>query len=100
MRGHLHVAVPCEEGPQVAAHRHAVEPDIGDRNRLHGDRRSIDENLGGTEQSRFEWQDAIAVTARPLREQDEIAPRRKTLRDGVALPRAVPRSSLDEDGSL
>ena len=64
MRRHVHIAIPGIERSIKAAHRHAIEANIGDRDRLQRDRHPVDRALRGAEKAAAERQNAIAVAAR------------------------------------
>ncbi len=96
MRRHRHVAVPGEKRPEPAADRHPVEPRVGHRDRLHDDARMH----RGAEKRALERQDAIAVVARALGEEDERIAGGEPVGDRVALLGGAAHLAVDKDAAL
>src|SRR5690349_17729991 len=64
-------SVPSEERTVEPPDRYAVEPCVGDRDWLHSYPGTPVPRLSGAEQGGFERQHAIAIAARPFREEDQ-----------------------------
>src|SRR3546814_7675214 len=100
MRRQRHVAVPGIGGPEPAPERQAVEPRIGDRNRLHGQRTAGSLDRRDAEQRALERQDVGAVAAGAFRTQNQAVARLEPRQQVVAMARGMPGPALDEDGAL
>src|SRR5437867_1336352 len=96
----LHIAIPGEERPEAAAHRHAIQAGVGERNRLHNQRLAFDAPLGDAEESTTERQYPVAVVAGSLREQDQHVPFKQALLDLVLVFAGLGGTALDEYGAL
>ena len=99
MRPHIHIAVPGEEGPQVPAHRDAVQMGVGDGHRLDGHRPPADADRCRAEQGAAEGQHEIAVAARALGEQDQVVAGGKPFLEHLGLAGGEARVAVDEDGA-
>src|SRR6185295_8703525 len=96
----FHIAIPGEERPEAAAHRHAIEPRVGERDRLHDQRLALDAPLGNTEKRAAEGQDPIAVVAGPLGKEDQYIAFEQPLFDLVLVLAGLGGAALDEYRSL
>ncbi len=94
-----HIAIPGKERAIGASHRNAVEPQIGDRDRLHG-QGALPGIIGDAEQRALERQDAVAVARGALGEEDEVVAGVEPLANGVALRGGAAHAAVDEDGAL
>jgi hypothetical protein len=104
MRSELHVAVPAQLRAVAAGERQAVQPRIGDRERLQGDaleRMVHQRHLRGADERGAEREHPVAVARRALGEEHDQLSARKPPRhhrgDFSGRPLVL---ALDEDGAL
>ncbi len=92
--------VPREEWPVEAPDRNAVEARVGERDRLNDHRGKTFPDLGGAEQRAFKRKHPIAVSARPLRKEDQCIASGEPVADRVALGGGAAHSTVDKDAAL
>ena len=100
MAAQLHVAVPGEQRPQVTAHGHAVEPGIGDRDRLDHQRPVVRPAFRHREQGALERQHLIAVAAGAFGEQNQVVVVVEALIELVPVLGHLVPATLDENRAL